>query len=62
MNSPRLLMAVGRAILEWASIDHEITSMCGPVWHEAYPNDRIPRAFDKRVKGLKQFAAENLRR
>lgn len=54
MNSPRLLMAVGSVILEWSWIDHDITKICEFVWHFKYPKQSVPRAFNARIKGLKE--------
>lgn len=49
-------MAVGRVILQWAWIDHDITRMCEFAWWNDFPDQKIPRAFNARVKGLKQVA------
>jgi hypothetical protein len=54
--TPRLVIAVGTIILEWAMIDAEVTSMLRLFWTRKRDNERPPKSFDRRVKNLIEFA------
>lgn len=51
--TPDLLKAVGAIVIQWSLIDHEITRICENWWYRAFPNERVPRSFDRRLDGLK---------
>jgi hypothetical protein len=56
--TPRLVTSIGRLVLEWSGIDHEVTRMCQGFWLRKYGDQGIPRSFDRRSVELKGYAAE----
>jgi hypothetical protein len=55
--TPRLLSAIGSAVIYWAMIDHRIIEVCEFAWRTSHPGERVPRSFDIRIAGLKEIAA-----
>ena len=53
--TPRLQTAVGRVIIEWAGVDHELTTLCENFWVDVHPNDKISRSFETRSRSAKDY-------
>ncbi len=55
-----LLQAVGGVTLWWAMVDAAVTDMVRIFWHNKHPDQPIPKPFDRRIRNLRDFAAELL--
>lgn len=55
--TPGLRTVVGSIVLEWAMLDAETTRLCEIFWIHHHPQDALPRPFDRRVRILRDFAA-----
>lgn len=58
--TPRLVSAVGRAVLEWTMIDEELTRTCVTFWNEEHPGRSIPWPFEPRVEKLESYVRKLL--
>jgi hypothetical protein len=56
--TPLVVTSVGSIIIQWAWLDHEITSMCQLFWRTSHPDEALPQSFSNRADILQQFAAD----
>jgi hypothetical protein len=56
--TPQLLINIGLITLNWAMIDNQITDILDHFWLEKHPQEKMPRAFDKRIEHLQECATD----